>query len=136
MDLAGAGITTTGLLVMGFTPGMEFNSGDFLSFIMAIFYAFQVLAAGFGARRVEPYRLVALHIIMLAAVMTILACIFEPLPDIGSFSLKIWRLCSVFHLETRYYVSLSNLKPRGSHLNHMSQLYSRLRAFSDTWSQC
>ena len=87
---AGAGITTTGLLVMGFTPGMEFNSGDFLSFIMAIFYAFQVLAAGFGARRVEPYRLVALHIIMLAAVMTILACIFEPLPDIGSFSLKIW----------------------------------------------
>ncbi|NLD05959.1 MAG: DMT family transporter [Synergistaceae bacterium] len=87
---AGAGITTAGLLVMGFTPGMEFNFGDFLSFIMAIFYAFQVLAAGFCARRVEPYRLVALHIIMLAAVMTILALIFEPLPDIRTFSMKIW----------------------------------------------
>lgn len=87
---AGAGVTTVGLLVMGFTPGMKFNFGDFLSFIMAIFYALQVLAAGFGARRVEPYRLVALHIIMLAALMTILALIFEPLPDIQSFSLKIW----------------------------------------------
>ncbi|NLD05956.1 MAG: DMT family transporter [Synergistaceae bacterium] len=86
----GAGITTAGLLVMGFTPGMEFNFGDFLSFIMAIFYAFQVLAAGFCVRRVEPYRLVALHIIMLAAVMTILALIFEPLPDIRTFSMKIW----------------------------------------------
>lgn len=86
----GAGITTSGLLVMGFTPGMEFNFGDFLSFIMAIFYALQVLAAGFGARRVEPYRLVALHIIMLAVVMTVLACIFEPIPDIRTFGVKIW----------------------------------------------
>ncbi len=86
----GAGVTTAGLLVMGFTPGMEFNFGDFLSLIMAVFYAFQVIAAGFGARRVEPLRLVALHIIMLAVVMTILALIFEPLPDVRLFSSKIW----------------------------------------------
>ncbi len=88
--LAGALITTMGLLVMGFTPGMEFNFGDFLSFIMAIFYALQVLAAGFGSRRVDPFRLVALHIIMLAAVMTVIALIFEPIPDITLFSKKIW----------------------------------------------
>ncbi len=87
---AGAAITTAGLLVMGFTPGMEFNFGDFLSFIMAIFYAFQVLAAGFGVRRVEPLRLVTLHIVMLAAVMTLIASIFEPFPNIMSFSPKIW----------------------------------------------
>lgn len=87
---AGAAITTAGLLVMGFTPGMEFNFGDFLSFIMAIFYAFQVLAAGFGVRRVEPLRLVTLHIVMLAAVMTMIASIFEPFPNIMSFSPKIW----------------------------------------------
>lgn len=87
---AGAAITTAGLLVMGFTPGMEFNFGDFLSFIMAIFYAFQVLAAGFGVRRVEPLRLVTLHIAMLAAVMTLIASIFEPFPNIMSFSPKIW----------------------------------------------
>jgi len=97
---AGAAVTTAGLLVMGFTPGMEFNFGDFLSFIMAIFYAFQVLAAGFGARRVEPLRLVALHIIMLAAVMTLLAVIFEPLPDLRSFSTNIW--------STLLFVSLGN----------------------------
>ena len=60
---AGAGVTTVGLLVMGFTPGMEFNFGDLLSFIMAIFYAAQVLGADYCARRVEPTRLVALHII-------------------------------------------------------------------------
>ncbi len=87
---AGAAVTTAGLSIMGFTPGMEFNFGDFLSFIMAVFYALQVLAAGFGARRVEPYRLVALHIIMLAGVMTVIALIFEPIPDISAFSLKIW----------------------------------------------
>ena len=97
---AGAGVTTAGLLVMGFTPGMEFNFGDFLSFIMAVFYALQVLAAGYGARRVEPHRLVALHIIMLAAVMTVIAMIFEPIPDIRSFSLKIWA--------TLLFVSLGN----------------------------
>jgi drug/metabolite transporter (DMT)-like permease len=83
---AGAGVTTAGLLVMGFTPGMEFNFGDFLSFIMAVFYALQVLAAGYGARRVEPHRLIAM--------------IFEPIPDIRSFSLKIWA--------TLLFVSLGN----------------------------
>ena len=88
--LAGAILTTAGLLVMAFTPGMEFNFGDFLSFIMAVFYALQVLAAGFAAKRVDSFRLVGLHIIMLAVFMTIMALIFEPLPDISSFPPKIW----------------------------------------------
>lgn len=88
--IAGACLTTAGLLVMGFTPGMEFNFGDFLSFIMALFYAMQVLGAGYCSRRVDPIRLVALHIIMLAAVMTALALAFEPIPDFGAFPAKIW----------------------------------------------
>jgi len=88
--LVGAVLTTAGLLVMGFTPGMEFNFGDFLSFIMAVFYAIQVLAAGFAAKRVDSFRLVGLHIIMLAVFMTVMALIFEPLPDIACFSKKIW----------------------------------------------
>ena len=86
----GAGVTTAGLLVMGFTPGMEFNFGDFLSFIMAIFYAIQVLGAEYCSRRVEPVRLVALHIIMLAGILTAIALVFEPIPNPAHFSMKIW----------------------------------------------
>ena len=87
---AAAGVTTLGLLVMGFTPGMEFNFGDLLSFIMAIFYAVQVIGAHYCSRRVEAVRLVALHIIILAVIMTILAVAFEPLPNPASFSVKVW----------------------------------------------
>lgn len=87
---AGAGVTTAGLLIMGFTPGMEFNFGDFLSFIMAIFYALQVLGAEYCARRVEPVRLVALHIIILAVILTVIALIFEPAPNVWEFTPKIW----------------------------------------------
>lgn len=86
---AGAGLTTAGLLVMGFTPGMEFNFGDFLSFLMAVFYALQVISSEYCARRVDPARLVALHIVMLSVVLTALALIFEPLPEISDFTPKI-----------------------------------------------
>ncbi len=86
---AGAGLTTAGLLVMGFTPGMEFNFGDFLSFLMAVFYALQVISSEYCARRVDPARLVALHIIMLSVALTMLALIFEPLPEISDFTPKI-----------------------------------------------
>ncbi|MDL2298261.1 DMT family transporter [Synergistaceae bacterium OttesenSCG-928-D05] len=86
---AGAAITTAGLMIMGFTPGMEFNFGDFLSFIMAIFYALQVMASGYGAKRVDPGRLVALHIIVLAGIMTVLALIFEPMPSAALFTPKV-----------------------------------------------
>lgn len=86
---AGAALTTAGLLVMGFTPGMEFNFGDFLSFLMAISYAAQAIASEYCARRVETSRLTALHIIMLSVALTALALIFEPLPSISAFSPKI-----------------------------------------------
>lgn len=86
---AGAGLTTVGLLVMGFTPGMEFNFGDFLSFLMAVSYALQVIASEYCSRRVEPARLVALHIIMLSVVLTALSLIFEPLPKISDFTPEI-----------------------------------------------
>ncbi|MEG1798783.1 MAG: DMT family transporter [Synergistaceae bacterium] len=83
-------MTTSGLLIIGFTPGMEFNFGDPLSFFMAVFYAFLVLGSSYCSRKVEPIRLVALHIILLASVTTLLASIFEPTPDLLSFSPKIW----------------------------------------------
>lgn len=86
---SGAALTTAGLLVMGFTPGMEFNFGDFLSFLMAVSYAAQVIASEFCARRVEPSRLTALHIIMLSVVLTALALIFEPLPNFADFTPKV-----------------------------------------------
>ena len=88
--LLSAGLTTLGLLVMGFTPGMEFNLGDLLSFFMAIFYALQCIGVGYCARRVDPVRLVALHIIVLAAMMLPLALIFEPLPHLAALPLRIW----------------------------------------------
>ena len=88
--LLSAGLTTLGLLVMGFTPGMEFNVGDLLSFVMAIFYALQCIGVGYCAKRVDPVRLVTLHIIVLAAIMLPLALIFEPVPRFASFPLKIW----------------------------------------------
>lgn len=86
---AGASLTTVGLLIMGFTPGMEFNFGDFLSFFMAISYAVQVMTASYAARRVEASRLLALHIIVLAVIMTTLALIFEPLPQREVFTPKV-----------------------------------------------
>jgi drug/metabolite transporter (DMT)-like permease len=86
----GAFITTAGLLTMGFTPGMEFNFGDLLSFFMAVSYGLQVMGAGYCSRRVEPVTLVAIHIIMLAVVLTAIALLFEPIPDMRSFSPKIW----------------------------------------------
>ena len=122
---AGAGITTAGLLVMGFTPGMEFNFGDLLSFIMAVFYALQVLAAGFGARRVEPYRLVALHIIMLAAVMTVMALIYEPVPDIHSFSLQIWTTLLCVSLGNTILCFIIQFKAqRITHESHVAVIFS------------
>ena len=75
---------------MGFTPGMEFNFGDLLSFFMAVSYGLQVMGAGYCSRRVEPVTLVAIHIIMLAVVLTAIALLFEPIPDMRSFSPKIW----------------------------------------------
>lgn len=86
----GALITTLGLLTMGFTPGMEFNFGDLLSFFMAVAYGLQIMGAGFCSRRVEPVTLVALHIIMLAVVLSVIAAIFEPFPNMLAFSPKIW----------------------------------------------
>ncbi len=86
---AGAGLTTAGLLVMGFTRGMEFNFGDALSFVMAIFYALQVIGSEYCARRVEPSRLVALHIIMAALALSVLALVFEPLPKISDFTPRV-----------------------------------------------
>lgn len=121
----GAIMTTLGLLIMGFTPGMEFNFGDFLSFIMAIFYALQVIAAGFSAKRVEPIRLVALHIIMLSAVITVIALVFEPIPDITAFSTKIWAALLCVSLGNTILCFIIQFKAqRITHETHVAIIFS------------
>ncbi|MFA7094724.1 MAG: EamA family transporter, partial [Thermovirgaceae bacterium] len=60
----GAFLTTAGLLVMAFTPGMTFNFGDFLSLVLAFGIALHVLAVGNLSRRMDP---IALTVIQLAS---------------------------------------------------------------------
>ncbi|MEG1603762.1 MAG: DMT family transporter [Cloacibacillus sp.] len=121
----GASVTTAGLLIMGFTPGMEFNFGDFLSFIMAIFYAIQVLGAEYCSRRVEPIRLVALHIILLAVILTVIALIFEPIPDPAQFSMKIWgSLLCVALLNTVLCFILQFKAQRVTNASHVAVIFS------------
>lgn len=77
----GAFLTTAGLLVMAFTPGMTFNLGDLLSLILAVGIALHVLATGNLSRRMDP---VALTVVMLSSATLFLlasASIFEPFPD-------------------------------------------------------
>lgn len=77
----GAFLTTAGLLVMAFTPGMTFNLGDLLSLILAVGIALHVLATGNLSRRMDP---VALTVVMLSSATFFLlafASIFEPFPD-------------------------------------------------------
>ena len=131
---AGAGLTTAGLLVMGFTPGMEFNFGDFLSFIMAVTYALQVISSEYCARRVDPARLTALHIIMLSAVLTVLALIFEPLPEISDFTPKYAARCSASRSAIRSSASIYSSELRRTRTRRTRRSSSRSKGFSATCS--
>lgn len=95
---AGAAVTTVGLLVMGFTPGMRFNFGDFLSLLMALAYSAQIINASHSVQRINPFSLVVLHIVLLAAILTVLAFVFEPLPDIALFTPKVCIVLAILSL--------------------------------------
>jgi drug/metabolite transporter (DMT)-like permease len=87
---AGAVLTTVGLLVMAFTPGMTFNVGDALSLLLAFGIALHVLAVGNLSRRMDP---VALTVVQMAAAGFILifsAAFFEPLPFFRDVPMAAW----------------------------------------------
>jgi len=81
---AGAFLTTAGLLVMAFTPGMTFNFGDFLSLVLALGIALHVLAVGNLSRRMDPLALTVVQLASAAVFLTLSACVFEPFPDFAA----------------------------------------------------
>jgi len=87
---AGAVLTTAGLLVMAFTPGMTFNVGDALSLLLAFGIALHVLAVGNLSRRMDP---VALTVVQMAAagfLLIVTAAFFEPLPFFRGVPSMVW----------------------------------------------
>ncbi len=88
--LAGALITTVGLLVMAFVPGMRFNLGDFFSLLLAVDIAVHVLLVGNFARRMDPLALAVVQIMACGAFLLASALLFEPVPDFGSVGSPFW----------------------------------------------
>lgn len=86
----GASITTAGLLVMAFTPGMAFNLGDVMSVFLAIGIAFHVLAVGFLSRRMDPVALTVVQTVATAVILVIVALVFEPFPMLDLIPPRAW----------------------------------------------
>ena len=66
----GALITTAGLFVLGFTPGMLFNAGDALSLLLAFLVALNVMAVGYLSRRMDPLALAVTQILACTVLLT------------------------------------------------------------------
>jgi drug/metabolite transporter (DMT)-like permease len=75
-----ATLTSLGLLVMAFTPGMRFNLGDFLSLLLAVCVAFHVLAVGWASRRMDPLALATGQLLGSGGICLIAALFLEPVP--------------------------------------------------------
>lgn len=88
--LLGAVVTSAGLLVMAFVPGMRFNIGDFFSLLLAVDIAVHVLLVGNFARRMDPLALAVVQIIACGVFLTGAALIFEPLPRFGEVGPSVW----------------------------------------------
>lgn len=89
-SVAGALLTTSGLLAMAFVPGMLFNTGDFFSLLMAIDISIHVLLVGNFSRRMDPLALAVLQIIACGFFLLAVAFFFEPLPDFGAIGHSVW----------------------------------------------
>ncbi len=87
---AGAVLTTAGLLVMAFTPGMSFNVGDTLSLLLALGIALHVLAVGNLSRRMDPVALTVVQMAAAGTLLTLLAAFFEPLPFFRDVPASAW----------------------------------------------
>ncbi|HOC81815.1 MAG: EamA-like transporter family protein [Synergistetes bacterium ADurb.Bin155] len=81
---AGAFITTAGLLVMAFTPGMTFNFGDFLSLVLALGIALHVLGVGNLSRRMDPVALTVVQLSSAGFFFLATALVFESPPHVAS----------------------------------------------------
>lgn len=87
---AGAFLTTAGLLIMAFTPGMSFNFGDYLSLLLAFGCALHVLFVGNLSRKMDPIALTVVQITAASLILTVLALFLEPLPPFGKVPSKAW----------------------------------------------
>lgn len=90
LGFLGAILTTLGLLIMAFTPGMTFNLGDTLSMVLALFVAFNVLAVGNFSRRMDPLGYAVVSFISSAAIITAFALLFEPFPRLTGLGSPFW----------------------------------------------
>lgn len=86
----GAALGTTGLLVMGFSPGMRFNFGDALNLAMCFFWAGQVIVIEYLVKRMDPTTLVALQLPICGAILTVAALIVEGPVDLFSLTAVTW----------------------------------------------
>lgn len=86
----GAFITTVGLLVMAFTPGMSFNLGDGLSLLLAVGIAFHVILVGNLSRRMDPVALTVVQLFASGVFLLFLALILEPLPAFSDVASRAW----------------------------------------------
>jgi drug/metabolite transporter (DMT)-like permease len=82
----GAFLTTAGLLVMAFTPGITFNFGDFLSLVLAFGIALHVLAVGNLSRRMDPIALTVIQLSTATVLFLVTAMAFEPFPDLRTLA--------------------------------------------------
>jgi len=90
LSIVGALVTTAGLLVMAFTPGMAFNLGDTLSMGLAFSVALHVIIVGNLSRRMDPLAYAVVSFISAAFITTFCAILFEPFPAITGLGGHFW----------------------------------------------
>lgn len=86
----GATLGTLGMLIMGFSPGMRFNFGDMLNFVMCFLWAGQIIVIEHLVRRVDPTTLVALQLPLVAVILTLAAFVVEGPVDLSAIPARIW----------------------------------------------
>jgi len=87
----GAVLTTLGLLVMAFTPGMTFNLGDTFSLLLAFFVALNVVSVGNFSRRMDPLGYAVVSFIAAAIIISVFAILFEPFPELTGLGSSFWK---------------------------------------------
>ena len=88
--LAGSLVTSLGLSVLAFTPGMAFNGGDVLSLLMAVTIALHVVLCAACIRKHDALAVATIQILCGGMVFLLGAVLLEPLPDLR-FTPGLWR---------------------------------------------
>lgn len=87
--LLAAILCSAGLMVMAFTPGMNFNRGDVLSCLLAFSIALDILVIGHLCRVMDPMALAVFQVDFAALAVGSAALLFEPFPK-ASLSIPGW----------------------------------------------